>query len=634
MLLPALLLAASIATNDTTAKAPLPPPKTIAELEARIKQVLDSTHTPGVGLAIVRHDSVIYTGGIGLARVSPKLAATDSTLFRIGSTSKTFVALTALALQQEGKLSLQDDLRQRLPGLYFRNAWQGTDPVRIANLLEHTSGFDDNSLKSYANNDPTPLALAEGLRLDSTTRVSRWRPSTRFSYCNTGPPIVARIAEEIEKKPFEQIVQERWFTPIGMTTATYLRPDSLKLQVATLYHDDGVTPVPYWYVFLRPAGSIHASAHDMAAYVRFLLGRGTIDGKALLPKEAIERMERSETSLMSRAGLTVGYGLNMYRVADTTGWTWTEHNGGVEGGLSDLSYLPDQGIGYAFQINSGSGKALWAIQGLVRAFLTQGLTPPAKTPRTPLAAGMAAQFGGWYRPVSPRMEHLQFEERILNVEHVTFGDSSVEVKPLFGDASTLIPVGPRLFRRANEPVATLVFVNDSANGRPQGMESFGARLGGSSARVSTLSALGTLALTCCWLAAVLWSVIVALFSAIRWIVRRMRMRTAAPSAATVPWRFAIAAGIAITVNLLVLVASANDVRVVGNATPPSIIVWVAGILFAIVSIAGGLVAYRRRATSTRWERVSLAAARIVITLDLVAAIYLTYWRYIGWRTWG
>ena len=81
-----------------------------------------------------------------------------------------------------------------------RTSGRATNPVRIANLLEHTSGFDDNSLMSYANNDPTPLTLAQGLALDSATRVSRWRPGTIFSYCNTGPAIVARIAEEIEGK--------------------------------------------------------------------------------------------------------------------------------------------------------------------------------------------------------------------------------------------------------------------------------------------------------------------------------------------------------------------------------------------------------------------------------------------------
>ena len=119
MFLPALLLAAALSAPDTAAKPVPAPPQTIAELESRIRQVLDSTHTPGVGLVIVRHDSIIYAGGIGLARVSPKTPATAATLFRIGSTSKSFVALTALALQEEGKLSLQDPLRQRRPNLYF-----------------------------------------------------------------------------------------------------------------------------------------------------------------------------------------------------------------------------------------------------------------------------------------------------------------------------------------------------------------------------------------------------------------------------------------------------------------------------------------------------------------------------------
>ena len=188
----AAVIAALVISGDTAKKAPTPPaPATIAELEARIRKVLDSTHTPGLGLAIVRHDSVLYTGGIGQSRVSPPRAATAATLFRIGSTSKAFVALSAMALQREGKLSLQDPVRKHLPGFYYVNPWEATDTLRIVHLLEHTSGFDDNSLKSYANSDPAPATLENGLALDSATRVSRWRPGTRFSYCNTGPAIVA-----------------------------------------------------------------------------------------------------------------------------------------------------------------------------------------------------------------------------------------------------------------------------------------------------------------------------------------------------------------------------------------------------------------------------------------------------------
>ncbi|MBI3567820.1 MAG: serine hydrolase [Gemmatimonadetes bacterium] len=629
------LLAAALASSDSVrAPTPAAPPRTIAELEARIARVLDSTKTPGMGLAIVRNDSVIYTGGIGRARVAPPAAATAATLFRIGSTSKSLVAITALALEREGKLSLQDPIKKYLPGFYFRNPWEATDPVRIVNLLEHTSGFDDNSLMSYANNDPTPLTLERGLALDSATRVSRWRPGTRFSYCNTGPAIVARIIEVIEGKPFEQVVQERWFTPIGMATATYMRPDTTKVPVATLYHADGITPVPYWYVFVRPAGAISASAHDMAAYVRFLLGRGTIDGKTLLPPEAIARLERSESSIMSRAGLTVGYGLHMYRAADTTGFVWTGHGGAVEGGLSDLSYLPDQHLGYAFQINTGDAGAVREIAKAVRGFLTQGITPPPRQPRVALAAATAARFGGWYRGVSPRTQHLYFSERLLDLSHITFTDSTLRLAPLMGKGSEFVPVGERLFRRRGEPVATLALVTDSANGRAEGTESFGSRLGGSTQRVSALDALGSLGVAALWLAGVALSAIVTLFGALRWIVRRVRGRAQVRAAVATPWRLAFASTLLVCVNVVLLGAGSGEVRFLGNLTALSATLWASGVAFAVLALIGLVAAFRSKAASSRWDKMSLVTARAVWVLNGVAAVYLTLGGYIGWRTWS
>jgi len=505
--------------------------------------------------------------------------------------------------------------------------------VRIVNLLEHTSGFDDNSLMSYANNDPTPLTLAQGLALDSATRVSRWRPGTIFSYCNTGPAIVARIAEEIEGKPWEQIVQERWFTPIGMTTATYLYPDTTKAPMATLYRDNGTTPVPYWHVFIRPAGSINASAHDMGNYVRFLLGRGTIDGKKLLPPEAIARMERSESWIGARAGLTVGYGLNMYRVADTTGWIWTQHNGGVEGGLSDLSYVPEQGIGYAFQINTGTGVALAEIGGLVRAFLTQGATPPAPAARAPLAPDLRPRFAGWYRTVSPRMQHLYFLERLVGVVDVSFSDSDVRVAPIVGKVNRLIPVGSRLFRRASVPVATLAFISDSADGRPEGIEAFGSGLGGSLKRVSGFDAVGSAALMVCWFIGVLLSFLAAAFGGVRWIIRRLRHHPTPRAAAGAAWRIALFSAVMITVELALVQSGADDVRLLGNVTVLSVGAWAAGILFALAALAGAFAAFRRVATETGWQRLSITTVRVVMVLNVIATAYLIYWRFIGWRTW-
>jgi CubicO group peptidase (beta-lactamase class C family) len=632
LILAALLHGAALADTGGTAK--FVPPTTLPELETRVKQVLDSAKVPGIGLAIVRHDSVIFAGGLGNARVSPAMKATEATLFRIGSNSKAFVALTAQALVREGKLSLDTPLAAALPGFWFRNRWEATDPVRIVNLLEHTSGFDDPSLRAYASSDPKPLRLDEGLALDSATRVSRWRPGTRYAYCNTGPAIVALIIEKIEGKSFEQVVQERWFNPIGMQTATFFRPDSAKVSAATLYRDDGTTAVPYWHVYIRPAGSINASSRDMAAYVRFLLGRGTIDGQELLPRDMIERMEHSQSSLMSRAGLAVGYGLNLHRYAHTTGFTWTGHTGGVEGGLADLSYMPDYGVGYALEINSGNNAAFGEITRLVRAYLTQGLTPPVPPAPAPLAAATRERFAGWYRTVSPQTQHLYVLQRIIGVRPVAFAGSTMRLGQLIGAASTYVAVDSARFRRPGEPEATLAFVHDEANGRPEGIESVGAGLDGSMARVPAIDAVGSVTIAMLWLCGLLWSVVAMAFGGLRWVVRRVRHQPTMVAVAPAPWRFAAAASLVFLVHLVSFGVGSDDIHLGGTLTLVSGTMWATGILFALAALAGAVVAWRTRAASGRWAHLSSWTVRGVATLNLLAAAYLTAWGWIGWRTWA
>ena len=149
---------------------------------------------------------------------------TPDTLFRIGSISKGFAALSILKLVEQGKLTLNDTVRSLVPEIQFQNPWEATDPVRVVHLLEHTTGFDDMALKDYANNDPKPLTLKEGLDFNPATRVSRWRPGSRYAYCNSGPPIAAYIVEKITGQRFEDYVEENFFRPLHMDSASYLGP--------------------------------------------------------------------------------------------------------------------------------------------------------------------------------------------------------------------------------------------------------------------------------------------------------------------------------------------------------------------------------------------------------------------------
>src|SRR6266853_4888233 len=121
----------------------LPHPKSVEELKKAMKDVLDKEHVPGAGVALVANGEVLWCSGIGEADIAAKRAINCDTEFRVGSISKTFVALALLKLQEEGRINLYARLQDVVPEIPFRNRWEAMRPVRIVHLLEHTAGFDD-----------------------------------------------------------------------------------------------------------------------------------------------------------------------------------------------------------------------------------------------------------------------------------------------------------------------------------------------------------------------------------------------------------------------------------------------------------------------------------------------------------
>src|SRR5688500_15226030 len=133
-----LLLSTALLACASASGADPRPPKTLEELEERIEQIRKDSGTPAIGIALVNKDGPYWLTGWGKADVRSGRAANEDTLFRIGSISKMFAALSVLKLVEEGKLSLDDKLRDRAPEVAFENPWEDTHPVRIAHLLEHT----------------------------------------------------------------------------------------------------------------------------------------------------------------------------------------------------------------------------------------------------------------------------------------------------------------------------------------------------------------------------------------------------------------------------------------------------------------------------------------------------------------
>jgi CubicO group peptidase (beta-lactamase class C family) len=620
-----LCLAADQAADKADKKDEKPKPaQSIDELRQQLEKILKDTHTPGVSVAIVHRDAPEWVAGLGTADVASSRANTPDTLFRIGSTSKAFASLSILMLADQGKLSLDDPVHKLVPDVWFENQWEATDPIRVVNLLEHTTGWDDMHLREYAKQAPDSMSLRDGLDYDHHSRTSRWRPGTRMAYCNSGPPVAAYIVEKITGQRFEDFVEQNLFRPIGMKTANYFQSSP----ATTLYHNDGKTPYPYWHILLRPAGSINASANDMAAYVQFYLNRGAVSGKQIVPSADIDRAESPASTWAAKDGMKAGYGLSNYWSVED-GFVFHGHDGGVEGGLTEMSYMADYNVGYFFSINSGNGDAFEKVGKAIRAYIASKLEKPPLPPVATLPA-VAADYAGWYVPDSPRVELTHFLERLVGVTYVRFKDGNLLLDLLGAWNETYAPVSGTQFRHvpkkredAPDRVATFELLTPNQDGR-----FLQVGMGATMKRIPAWMAITQIVVT----AFVLLSMVSILLYAPFWILGGLRKRRRRPAERGMRLWPLLAVLSLITFVGLIIVCSADLIDRLGNLTGWSVAVCVSTVAFAIASLASAISVWRAPLDVVR--RGVRRYSRMVTLALLIAAAYLAYWGIIGLRTWA
>jgi len=600
------------------------PAQSIRELQQQLEKILEETHTPGVSVAIVHRDGPEWMAGLGKSDVAANRPTTPDTQFRIGSTSKAFASLSVLKLSNEGKLSLDDSVHKLVPEVWFENPWEATDPVRVVDLLEHTTGWDDMHLREYAKDDPA-LPLRDALDYDHHSRISRWRPGTRMAYCNSGPAVAAYIVEKVTGQKFEDYVSKNFFEPIGMKTATYFQPTSGML--TSLYHPDGKTTYPYWNVEYRPAGSINASAKDMAAYVQFYLNRGTVNGVQVIPAASIDRMEMPTRTWAAKEGLKAGYGLSNYWSINE-GFVYHGHDGGVAGGLTEMAYMPDNGVGYFYSINAANGGSFEKIGEAIRAYITRNLQKPTPPPAATLPANAVA-YAGWYQPDSTRSELTHFLERLLGVARVRFDDGKLLVSSLGERNQAFVPVTDTQFRAVPKkgfpsPTATVELLTPNVEGQfiqlGSGMSTI--------KRIPALLAISEIILTCWFVLAVVLVLLYAPF----WILGGLSKKRRRPAERGMRLWPLVAVLSLIAVVVIFSVASDDLIPRMGNLTAWSASFFLATVVYALATLAGTVSLWRapKEGVRTAVRRFSTA---VVLAL-LIAAAYFAYWGIIGLRTWG
>jgi CubicO group peptidase (beta-lactamase class C family) len=256
------LLAATLAAEPTP-----------AFVDALVQKTMASAGTPAVSLAIVRNGKIVYEKAYGLRSLDPKLPATTSTTFPIGSVSKQFLAATMVAMAREGKLSLDDPLAKYEP------SYTDASQITIAQLLAHEAGIRDYypldypTLESYHPITMQALADRYGhLPLD-------FAPGTRWQYSNSGYTIAGVIAQRVEGATLFDAYRRRFFAPLGMTSAHWIDggfgPTDAIGYTSYFFGPYEVAPVAA-AAWLNAAGSLSMTAHDLALWTIALMEHNVV----------------------------------------------------------------------------------------------------------------------------------------------------------------------------------------------------------------------------------------------------------------------------------------------------------------------------------------------------------------------
>jgi len=303
-------------------------------------------HIPGVTFIFVQDGEVIFASGYGYANLETGTSVNaETSVVRIGSVSKPFVATAVMQLVEQGQLDLHTDINDYLASFQLESTYP--EPVTLAHLLTHTGGFLDPPYSTYTDPDKVQSLgpfLAENL--PSPTNP----PGEVFTYSSYGYALAALIVEEVSGIPFDQYVEQNIFSPLKMTHSSYLLAPPLPEHMVTgyQYRDGEQIPQAVDYDDDYPGGSIVSTAEDMSHFMLAHLGDGCYQGACILkPTTLAEMHQRQADTPYDGQNVTFGFTEGILEGQRLLG-----HSGAIRGFGSSLDLLPEHNVGYFFSFNA------------------------------------------------------------------------------------------------------------------------------------------------------------------------------------------------------------------------------------------------------------------------------------------
>jgi len=421
-----------------------------AALEAFVDDVMADrigTTTPGATVAVVSGDTPLLTKGYGTADVdADEPVRADETVFRVGSVGKLVTYTAVVQSVEAGVLDLDTDVNAYLRDSRVTVTDTYDEPVTLRHLGTHTAGFE-STLDPEIVADPDALDALETVLADH--QRSRVRPPGELvGYSNYGAALAGHVVAEAHDTGFEEYVQSEIFDPLGMTHSTFAQPvpaDQPGKRAAPHVRDgDSFLAADDVYINMRPAGSLSATATDMAAFMSAHLGDGAVGDVRILDASTAQTMH-SRHHVRHPAVTNWRYGFHEYGDPNAN---LIAHSGATVNFTSQLLLAPDHGVGVFVAYNSNPSELPAAVvDEIVAEYDLQPVpTSPTATARTGGQERARAVAGEYSLSYLPQSGPLQVADLLAHVTVEPVDDGRLQTTTLGGDPRRWVETEPYVYR--------------------------------------------------------------------------------------------------------------------------------------------------------------------------------------------
>ncbi len=322
--------------------------KILANFEKYAEQAQKDWQVPGMAIAIVQDNKIIFAKGFGVKKVGTDAKVDEHTIFQIGSTSKAFTAALVAMLMDENKLAWQDRVVDRLDQFQMFDPWV-TREFQVADLMAQHSGLPAHAGDGQAFMGFDRAHIIHSLRY--LKPVTSFR--SQYAYQNGLFLVAAALVEKYTGKSWEDNLKARLLEPLGMSATTAGLAGFQQAKNVTFLHKktgDKVEAIPAdwpdhnWVYIFAPAGGINSNVLDMTKWLRLQLGKGKFNGALLISQANLDFLQTPKTIMGTDPGKMMYYcEAWLYQPFRPYPIIW--HNGGTSGNKTMVAFMPEAGLG-------------------------------------------------------------------------------------------------------------------------------------------------------------------------------------------------------------------------------------------------------------------------------------------------